>query len=66
MKAATEQSLSKLTGASGPTGIPEPTASATETNVAKNVFILKMCLIDVPFKNPINSGIPEPAALGLK
>lgn len=53
-------------GPSGPTGSPLPTAQAQEKNLTTNVLMLKICLTRAPFRYPINSGRPDPAADGLK
>ena len=45
-------------------GRPAPTAQTQEKNFTTIVWKLKMCLTTVPFKKPINSGIPEPPAEG--
>ena len=47
-------------------GRPAPTAHTQEKNLTSIVLKLKMCLTTVPFKNPINSGIPDPPAEGRK
>ena len=51
-------------GPSGPMGSPEPTAQTQEKNLTIMVLKLKMCRTTVPFKKPINSGIPDPPAEG--
>ena len=51
-------------GPSGPTGMPQPMAITHDRNLATNVLRLKMWRMCVPFRNPVTSGIPEPAALG--
>jgi len=55
-----------IIGPSGPTGIPAPTANAQDTNLTAYVLMLKMCRTIVPLRKPISSGMPEPAALGLR
>ena len=54
-----------IIGPSGPTGKPAPTARAHEPNLTRKVSRLKNCLIIVPLRKLISSGVPEPAALGL-
>ena len=51
-----------IMGPSGPTGSPAPTAQTHEKNLTTKVLRLSTCRIIVPFRKPITSGIPEPAA----
>ena len=51
-----------IIGPSGPTGIPAPTARAHEPNLTRKVSMLKNCLIIVPLRKLISSGVPEPVA----
>ena len=55
-----------IIGPSGPTGRPAPTARAQDPNLTRKVLMLKNCLIIVPLRKLISSGVPEPAALGLR
>lgn len=53
-----------IIGPSGPTGKPLPTAQQQDMNLTTNVLKRKMYRTNVPFKKPITSGIPDPAAAG--
>jgi hypothetical protein len=53
-------------GPSGPTGNPDATAQTHEKNFTAIVFTLKIWRTIVPFRKPISSGIPDPAADGRK
>lgn len=55
-----------IIGPSGPTGKPHPTAATQEKNFTASVFTLNIWRTMVPLRNPVTSGIPEPAALGRK
>ena len=54
-----------IIGPSGPTGRPAPTARVQEANLTMKVLMLKNCLIIVPLRKLISSGVPDPAAEGL-
>jgi hypothetical protein len=53
-------------GPSGPTGNPDATAQTHEKNFTAIVFTSKIWRMIVPFRKPISSGIPDPAADGRK
>ena len=53
-----------IMGPSGPTGRPEPTASAQERNLTSSVLMLNTLGRCTPFRNAIISGTPEPPAVG--
>ena len=53
-----------IIGPSGPTGRPDATAKMQEKNLTTIVLTLNMAATAVPFRNPISSGMPEPAAAG--
>mmetsp|Transcript_5083 Transcript_5083/g.11089 ORF Transcript_5083/g.11089 Transcript_5083/m.11089 type:complete len:302 (-) Transcript_5083:434-1339(-) len=53
-----------IMGPSGPTGMPEPTAVAQLKNLITSVLKLSVFGMCTPFKKPITSGMPDPAAAG--
>lgn len=55
-----------IIGPSGPIGRPAPTAQTQEKNFTTIVLMLKIWRTTVPFRNPINSGIPDAWADGRK